>query len=353
MGAAPLPIRSGLTRASRAVVVDVDSGAEHEVGVEQASVVIDRAADARRQVDATITPDVDPLLLAAPHRLRLWLGYRDGGTEHLTQVCDVRLGERTRGPRSLWRVSSCLSAEAQVAAARLRAPRVLAPGSSQVAAMVSLITEAVPGAQVRVETARDALVPPSGVTVERERWAAVAGQAESIATSLGIDVGVDGAGTFVLRDADAVGDTWDTTEFGTVFDYTERTDPTSVVNVWVCHSDRPEGEPVRGIAADEDPYSPTRTSRWGEVVRFHASPYYEHSWQCEQAARARLATSRGERVSLDLTVAPNPWLDLPDLVTAVGVDGIHTVALDRIELGWSASDAMRLTAAGRSVAVRA
>ena len=346
----PVPIRGVMTPIRRAYLIDHDSGTETEIGVDAAQVVIDRKSVARRIVDAHVY-DADPRLLAAPHRLRLVSGYRVAGTDYTTNLAHVRIGRRSTGQRRGWSLTGCTSFESIVAGARFSSPRTLAGGTSMLGHIVTLISEAVPWATIRVDTARDALVPPGGVTHERERWGAIAGEAESLATALGIDVACDGSGTFVLRDRTTV-DTWAIADTDLLVDWREETDPASVVNAWSCASDHPDVNPVWGEAVDTDPYSPSRVARWGEVRNFPVSPYYGEAGQCEQAALSFLAGSRGQRADLDLTAVPNPWLDEWTAVAATRDGATETHELDRIVHGWRVDEPMTLTAASRLVSVQ-
>lgn len=348
MTAPPVPLRGVMTPLREAVVIDHDTGAEVEVGVDEATVTIDRGSVPRRVVDAHVY-DVDPELLRAPHRLRLRMGYRVDGADYWASMAHVRIGEVTRAPLRGWTLRGAHSFETLVARARFAQPRTLTPGSSMVANLVTLIEEAVPWATVRVETTVDGVVPPGGVSEERERWDLCAGSAKSIATTLGLDVGCDGSGDIVIRDGLAAGDPWEVADTDLLVDWDERFDPSSVVNAWSCASDHPDVSPVWGQAVDDDPYSPTRVSRWGEVRQFHASPFYTEAWQCVRAASGFLATSRGVRAELDMTTAPNPWLDERTMVAATR-DGVREVyALDRVVHDWGVGAGTRMTAAARLV----
>ena len=336
---------------AKAVVVNHDTGAETEVGVVDATVTVDRKSDARRVVEATITPDVDPALLTPPHRLRLWAGYSSQGIDYWAPLAHVRMGTRSKGPLGAWQLRNCLSFEALVAAARFRTPRIFDGRSSLVASMQALILEAVPWASVTVTTARDSTMPTGTVTYEQERWQAIAGRESSMATALGVDVGCDGDGSFVIRDMPSGLPTWDVSEGGLLVDYSETVASDDVRNVWIASSDHPDTNPVRGVAADTDPYSPTRVDRWGESVGFYSSPLLTTNLMCEQAARTRLENSRGVTVALDMTAAPNPWADITDIVSSTRDGVTHQHQLDKITHSLRPDEPLKLTAAARTVNV--
>lgn len=354
MPAPPIPLVSGQRRISRAVVVNADTGFESEAGLVAATVTIDAKSDARRAVDVELTRDVDPALLQAPHRLKLWAGVNAGGMDYWAPLAHVTMGKRQLSPRNVWRVTECHSFEALVAKARFRSPRTLFAGSSMVSNIRQLIVEAVPWADVTVSTAADALIPAGNVSFERERLQAILGREESLATALGVDVGCDGNGTFVIRDLpDLTRPVWELSEGpgGLLIDYTESVSSDDVTNVWVVSTDHPDVAPYTAVVADEDPWSPTRVSRYGERVGFFSSPLLGGPDQCASAGRTRLSNSRGLTVALSMTSVTNPWADITEAVSSVrsGVKSIHV--LDRLQVSVRAQDTMSVTAAARTVAV--
>lgn len=353
MSLPPITLRSGMKRISRAVVVEHATGVETEVGVPSAKVVVDAKSVAYRTVpSAAITTDVDPALMTAPNRLKLWSGFRVDGGDYLAPLAHVRLGKVERSKGGIWQVSNSQSFEALVAKARFRQPVVATGGTSMMTMLVRLIQDAVPWATIRVETSRDALFPASGQTFETERIDAVLGRAESISTALAVSVTCDGNGDFVIRDAGPSGEVWDAPSGpgGLLIDWKVESDPEAVVNVWVCHSDNRDAQ-VRGVAADDNPYSPTRVSLWGESVKYQASPLYTQQWQCEQAAQAFLEGSRGLEANLSFRTVPNPWQDTFTQVAST-VDGQRIVnTLDRVEHGWNVGEPLQCTAAARTVSV--
>lgn len=353
MTAPPIPFTSGMSWLTKAIVVNHDTNVETEVGVVSATVTIDRKSDARRIVDCAITPDVDPALLTPPHRLKLFAGYRAQGADHWAPLAHVRMGVKSRGPQGVWQLRNCLSFESLVAAAQFRTPRQFDANTSMLYAMQTLISEAVPWATVLTRTAKSAPMPAGSTTFEKERWQAIAGREESMATALGVDVGCDGEGAFVIQDMPSGAATWDLSEGGLLVDYGETLDPSGVVNVWIASSDHPDTLPVRGVAEDTDSFSPTRVSRWGESVGFYSSPLLTSNDMCLSAAWTRLGNTRGISVSLDMTSVPNPWADITDVVSSTrsGVTTLHQ--LDKVTHSLDPKDGMQVTAAARTVSVNA
>jgi hypothetical protein len=313
-----------MTRVSRAYLVDHDSGAEIEVAA-SADVTVDRQSAARRVVSAEIY-DADPDLVVAPNRLRILSGYRVSGVEHLAPLAHVRIGTVERRPLGVLRVTGS-SFESLVAADRFARPRRIE--GSAVAAIVRLLSEAVPWARVRLATARDVMLPPSGLVVDRERLEAVVGREGSLATAVGVDVFCEGDGGFVVANPPTVQDTaWDTTGF--LADWSSTVDPSTVVNSWVVSTDHPDVPPMSVVLSDELPSSPTRVSRWGVSRQFFASPVLSSLDAVSQAAATLLEGSRGVRMDLTLTTPPNPWADVTEPVVAVTDSGRAVLLLDRV-----------------------
>ena len=349
MSAPPIPLVSGMRWLSRAVVVNHDTGAEAEVGVVDATVTVDRKSDARRVVEATITPDVDPALLRPPHRLKLWAGYSTGGVDYWAPLAHVRMGQRSLSPLGCWSLTNCLSFESLVAAAGFWWPKQIDAGASMIATMTGLIRDAVPWCDIRVDTTRDAAM--TAKSIDRERWETIAGKEESIATALGVDVGCDGDGTFVIREFPAGQPSWYANEGDLLVDWAEKTDPSSIRNVWVAYSDHTDTSPVRGIAIDRDPSSPTNVARWGQSVGYYASSLLTTQDMCQHAADTRLSNTRGETVSLDMSSVPNPWADIVELMGSTR-DGVATVhQLDKITHSVRLDQPLSMSTATRLVSV--
>lgn len=89
--------------------------------------------------------------------------------------------------------------------------------------------------------------------------------------------------------------------------------------------------PVRGVAVDNNPLSPTYFyGRFGPVPRFYTSPMLDTDSAAADAAEAMLRRELGLPYSLDFTAAPNPALEPWDPV-AVRVGGrAETHVLDSL-----------------------
>jgi hypothetical protein len=80
----------------------------------------------------------------------------------------------------------------------------------------------------------------------------------------------------------------------------------------VVATGEPVGElpPVRGVALDLNPASPTFwDGPFGKVPRFFSSSFMTNQQQCEEAAASILAASNGVPYTVSLGVVPNPALE--------------------------------------------
>lgn len=111
-----------------------------------------------------------------------------------------------------------------------------------------------------------------------------------------------------------------------------------------------EGEPVRGVATDDNPLSPTYYyGPFGKVPRFYASPFITTEAQAEDAAAGILARELGSTQRVSFGTVTNPALEPNDVVqitrVAAGIDEQHVI--DAVTIPLSAATAMT----GRSRAV--
>lgn len=84
--------------------------------------------------------------------------------------------------------------------------------------------------------------------------------------------------------------------------------------------------PVRGLAVDSTPGSPTLWGGpFGKISREFASPLLTTEAQCRLAAATVLRKSLGLPYNVDMTAVPNPALEPDDLI-AIGIEGEPTVA---------------------------
>lgn len=103
-------------------------------------------------------------------------------------------------------------------------------------------------------------------------------------------------------------------------------------------------DPVRGVALDEDPASPTYWyGTFGKVPRFFSSPFLTTNGQCGNAARSLLLQSTGLPYEVILESIPNPALEGWDVVRVkYGPHDQETHILSRIRYTLSAQGVMEI-----------
>ncbi|MFE6237485.1 DUF5047 domain-containing protein [Cellulosimicrobium sp. NPDC057862] len=305
------------------------------------SITVSSRSHVRRTCDLTIAPRLPGALFRDEPALPVTrTGVEPLGTDG--QEITVRSGLVYAGGRTEWvplgvfrvdeaagsllsrtgvRVSG-VSREAWVIDDRFAAPRTLA-GPSAVAIIRDLILESFSAAEVAVTTRQDRRVGPT--VVERDRWdEGVARLAESI----GCVAYADPTGRFVIADAPTLASSpvwrFQAGPGGVLLDAAGRRTRDPVSNRFVVTGSTPAGAdaPVRGVATDTSPTSPTRfgdpsTGAWGRKTRFMAIPSLTSSRQCQRVAWAQLAKVVGAGTTLDLTSVPLDALEGGDVVDVV------------------------------------
>lgn len=324
----------------------VGSGAAYPVQLLSGSVSDDRGQRWRRSLSAVVHPDVDGALLEPwGTRLTVRQGVRlpDGSTAWAGLIV-ARLQTRRRSTDGAgWAVTG-RSLEAAVVDDEYDAPTTLQHDSA-VQLITDVITESVPDARVVAdERVVDARVP---AVVHEDRWGAIVGKAESIATAFGVDVFCDGDGVFRIAPANQFGDDpTETIAAGSVLvSLDEEVTRDGVPNRVIAYSDRlgSDAPAAYGVWEDTLPGSKTRRSGpFGRVSLKFPNPVLTSNAQAENAARTRGLSLQGLRASVDLSAAHNPWRAAGDLVRVVDVDGKAShLVLDRVttQIGGGAQSA--------------
>lgn len=105
-----------------------------------------------------------------------------------------------------------------------------------------------------------------------------------------------------------------------------------------------ETNPVRGVAYDDNPNSPTYIGGpFGPVPRRYSSPLLTTSAQCIKAARTVLRRSLGLPYSVDFTAIPNPALEPWDPVTVTYPGRSETHVIDTLKVPLVATAALSAT----------
>lgn len=118
----------------------------------------------------------------------------------------------------------------------------------------------------------------------------------------------------------------------------------AVYNAVVASGDAAgENPPVRGVAFDESPTSPTRWGGpFGKVPRFFSSTFLQTDDQCRAAAQSLLSKAVGLPYTVSLSSASNPALESGDVITVSYGDAYpsETHICDRITYGLTPGNSM-------------
>lgn len=241
--------------------------------------------------------------------------------------------------------------------ANLRDGRVLTPiqfqASDSVASVLDfLVQDVMPG----VATVYDTVNWPGGTAastllgsdhfVDEDRLKFI----QELVAAYGKICYFDYAGRFVVKDApDTAGASVfniNSGKFGVLAHATRTISRDGVYNAVVATGENisPDVPPVRGVAVDEDPNSPTYFyGTFGKVPRFFNSSFLVTDAQCVKAAKNLLISAHGLPYSVSLGLVPNPALEAWDVITVTYSDGYAEVhVIDQITYSLSVEDEMTI-----------
>lgn len=264
---------------------------------------------------------------------------------------------RVRKPR--W--SSTLTVSAvdpmwQVNKEAIEAPRPAPLNSPITAGITTLIAEVFPDASFVDLTASTETIPATlwnGGSGSRGRTI------DELATSIGAEVFAlptipSPGGEFVLRRWPSLDDeiawTLPDGDQSIVIADQQTKSGASVVNRWIVTVERPDAPTLYVPVTDDDPGSPTRYGGpMGKLVDFLSSPLITDEGQAINAARAKLARTKGLARARQVTVVANPALEGGD-VLYIGVDGeqAETHIADDFDLPLTVADQPAMTIDTRS-----
>lgn len=168
-----------------------------------------------------------------------------------------------------------------------------------------------------------------------------------IADSLGKVFYVDYAGRFVVASPPNPGEPVFTVNHGAggvLTQLSRSLDRSAVYNGVVASGQQPGDEPpVRGVALDADPDSPTYWyGPFGKVPKFYTSTFLTTDQQCDDAAASMLERVRGLPYSIDLSMVPNPALEPLDVVSVAYRDRVaaETHVLEQLRIPLDSGGAM-------------
>lgn len=174
--------------------------------------------------------------------------------------------------------------------------------------------------------------------------------AQKMAESIGYEVFFDARGICTLRpepDPDVDDSVWEfnDTTHPTIIEVRRRvTDENTYNKVIVTGESSQNVAPVRAVAIDDDPASPTYyLGPYGTVTYRLTSPLILVYPQAEEAARALLLRVKGATEAVEMDVVPMPALEPGDVVTVnrskSRIDGRFLI--DQMSIPWGADESMR------------
>lgn len=315
-----------------------------DVPILDGDVTFDASADVRASLDLSIPGDfwsqVDPYgdeiyvergVLAGGGQ-RQWVGlgyYRVESTEQQeVPDGDVRITGADR--------------MAGIIDARLEAPVQFTASTTVAQVFDRLVHEAYPAATIEYDF--DAATTQLAGThiAEDERFDFL----DDIVTALGKVWYWDYRGVLVVRDAPTPSATvWDVTHGanGVLVTLSRERSRDRVYNIVVATGESESGVPVRAVARDANPTSPTfYLGRFGRVPRAFSSPLLTTQLGAATAAQKILTRAIGLPYSITLGAVPNPALEVLDPLFITYADNAQAEvhALERLRIPLSVDGAM-------------
>jgi hypothetical protein len=198
--------------------------------------------------------------------------------------------------------------------------RVLAPfqfdlNTSVAAIFDNLVGEVYPGAVIVYDFDAAGTSFTSSHVIDEDRYAFL----KDICDSLGKVMWWDYAGRLQVRTAPNPASPVVTVNHGrdgVLAKLSRSLNRDSVYNAVVATGEAPgESPPVRAVAMDQNPNSPTYWyGPFGKVPKFYSSTFIQTAGQAQTAANAMLARAFGLPYNVDFTMVPNPALEPLDAV---------------------------------------
>jgi hypothetical protein len=235
---------------------------------------------------------------------------------------------------------------------RLVAPVYFGPGSSVALVFETLVGEVYPTATILYDFNAVVTTFDTGHVAEEDRF----GFLLDIARAHGKVMFWDHEGRLRVESAPNPGNpVWTVSAGagGVLVSMSRSLSRQGVYNGVVAHGEAPgEGDPVRSVALNLNPASPTFWyGAFGKVPRFYSSPFITTQAQADSAAQAMLLRELGLVYSVDMSTIPNPALEVLDPVLIDHVDGAETHVVERLTVPLTARAAMTATTRDQTVVV--
>lgn len=256
--------------------------------------------------------------------------------------------EQDRGPDGPIRVTG-RDRMASIVDARLTEPLQI-PATTQVGdAVERLVLEVLPDAVIEWDDSTDTRPLGRSILVEEDRYAAL----RDIVTSYGKIAYWDHRGVLVIQtppDPTQPVYVVDHGARGVLTRISRRLSRQNVYNAVVAIGEGADtATPVRAVAVDSHPLSPTRwDGPFGRVPRFYSSPLITSLDQAHAAARSILIRESGLPYSIEVGLVPNPALEPYDPIRVRYPGRSERHIIDRLTIPLTADGVM--TGATRQLA---
>ncbi|MDQ2624257.1 MAG: DUF5047 domain-containing protein, partial [Actinomycetota bacterium] len=323
------------------VRANVDKGGQRlytDLPITGGSVSVSRGRDTRRELNLTVAPRLrtgtytqvpalpgshtDPLSNSGQEITVWWQLHYIGGAIETIPLGVFRIDDVSGSIAHDDEVTlRGRSREAWIIDDRLVQPRTIA-GPSAVSLIGQLVHETLADVEVVAQASRDARVP--SMTVEEDRWGAIA----ALAASIPAQVYADPWGRIVIADLPTVDSApvWQVKAGpgGVLVRASSSSSRSDVRNAVVVRGESPSGDfaPLQATVYDDDPSSPTRygdpgAGFWGRAPHFETNAAVTSLEQARAIARTGLALHTGAARSLDLSSVPNPALEACDVIDVI------------------------------------
>lgn len=328
-------VRGSHQMASRATLVAPGQTGVTPVGIEipivSGDVKMDATADIRASLDlvtydADWTATLDDALTPYGNEIFIERGivYGDGSTEWVSQgyfrIYNVEQNEAPDGTITI----SAMDRMSGIVDARPLAPVQFGEGASVGSVFDLLVKDVYPNAVIVYDFDEGTTTFGGSHVMDDDRYKFLRG----IADSLGKVMYWDYAGR--LRVETAPNPNYPVFEVnhgegGVITQASRRLTRDGVYNAVVATGEQVgENPPVRGVAVDMNPASPTFwEGPFGKVPKFYSSTFLSTDEQCQRAAEAMLLRQLGVPYSVDFSMVPNVALEPLDPVVVTYDDRLH------------------------------
>ncbi|MFF5992577.1 DUF5047 domain-containing protein [Prauserella flavalba] len=318
-------VRGSHQMCARARIVDPGQTGVDPDGVEIPILGGDVQLDASAEIRATLSLNTEPVWWPtgtdglAPYGNELFVErgivYGDGAREWVSQgYFRIETDQQRQAPRGEISISAS-DRMAGIIDARLLSPIQFGQGTSVRDVFEYLVQEVYPNAQLVFDFDADDTTFAGSHIAEENRYAFLL----DVAKSLGKVMFWDHEGKLRVETApDPTSPVFEVNhgEGGVLVELARTLTRNGVYNAVVATGETPgETDPVRAVAWDDNPASPTYWfGPFGRVPRFYSSPFITTQQQARDAAAAMLGRAIGLPYSVDLTAVPNPALEPLDPV---------------------------------------